>query len=188
MSQKRTFSIDEIHSDSPNAGEPEFLAVGLLRRPHGIKGEITMKVMTDFPERLEPGVEVFTGKDHQPVHIRTVRRHGVDMLISFDEFSDREGVGMLRNQVLMVRVENLPPLPVGEYYIHELIGLSVVDVDNDAYLGEITEIIETGANDVFVVRSNQGSEILLPDIDEVILAIDIDRKEVRVHLLPGLVA
>ena len=90
--------------------------------------------------------------------------------------------------MLMVRVENLPPLPVGEYYIHELIGLSVVDVDNDAYLGEITEIIETGANDVFVVRSNQGSEILLPDIDEVILAIDIDRKEVRVHLLPGLVA
>lgn len=147
-----------------------------------------MSVWTDYPEQLEPGLRVYAGKTHKPIHIRSVRWHGEDLLISFEEFAVREDVGLLRNQVLMVPVENLPPLPVGEVYIHEMIGMKVVDSDHDILLGEITEIIETGANDVFVIRGVQGSEILLPDIDEVILAIDMERKEVRVHLLPGLIS
>ncbi len=187
MSQKRTFAVDGDLSGSSNSGEPEFLAIGQLHRPHGIRGEIKMSVWTDYPERLEPGLKVFIGKTHQPVYIRTVRWHGGDLLISFEEFAVREEVGLLRNQVVMIPLENLPPLPDGEIYIHELIGMKVIDADNDILLGEITEIIETGANDVFVVRGSQGSEVLLPDIDEVILAIDLGRKEVRVHLLPGLI-
>jgi 16S rRNA processing protein RimM len=146
-----------------------------------------MSVLTDFPERLVPGFQVFTEKNHQPVSIRSIRWHGADMLISFDEFRDRETVGVLRNQALMVRVENLPPLPEGDIYIHEFIGLTVIDDDTGTCLGEIQEIIETGANDVFIVRGSNGSELLIPDIDEVVRAIDMDRKEIRIHLLPGLV-
>lgn len=175
-------------SGSPNFGEPEFLAVGMLRRPHGVRGEIRMSVWTDFPERLILGLNVYAGASHQPLRIRSLRWHGEDILISFDEFLSREEVGILRNQVLTVRTETLPPLDDGELYLHGLIGMTVVEDHTDTPLGEIVEIIETGANDVFIVRDGSGSEILLPDIDEVILAIDLDRKEVRVHLLPGLVA
>lgn len=188
MAVKGTFSKNEGHSGSPNPGEPEFLAVGLLRRPHGIQGEIKMSVWTDFPERLAPGQVVYTGETHQPVHIRTLRWHGKDLLISFDEFSVREEVGLLSNQVLMVRAEDLPPLDDAQIYLHELIGMIVIEDATGALLGEIVEIIETGANDVFVVRSKDGVEILLPDIDEVVLSIDTNRKEIRVCLLPGLIA
>jgi 16S rRNA processing protein RimM len=187
MAQKRSYSIDGELSGSPKSGEPEFLAVGMLRRPHGIKGEIRMSVWTDFPERLTPGQEVYAGESHRPVHIRTVRWHGDDLLLSFEEYPVREDVGVLRNQVLMVRTENLPPLDEGEFYLHEFIGMTAVDDDSDIPLGEIVEILETGANDVFVVRDAQGSKHLIPDIADVILAIDLNRREVRIHLLPGLI-
>jgi 16S rRNA processing protein RimM len=173
-------------SDSPNSGGPEFLAVGRLRRPHGIRGEILMSVWTGFPERLEPGDEVYVGDDHKPVHIRSVRWHRDAILISFDEYQVREDVGVLRNQVLMVRTDDLPPLDEGELYLHQVIGMTVIDNAKDSFLGTITEIIETGANDVYIVRNEHGFELLIPAIDSVILDINIETNEMRVHLLPGL--
>ena len=187
MSKKRIFSFDEELSGSPDSGEPEFLAVGKLKRPHGIKGEIRMSVWTDYPERLKPGSIVYVGKTPKPVLIHSIRWHGEDLLVSFKEFPTRENVGLLRNQVVTVPIDDLPPLPEGEIYIHEMIGMEVLDVDTGSLLGIVTEIIETGANDVFVVRDHLGIEILLPDIDEVILSVAVEEKQIRVHLLPGLI-
>ena len=187
MSQKRIFSIDGELSGSLNSGEPEFLAVGQLRRPHGVKGEIRMSVWTDFPERLKAGTDVYIGKKQEPLHIRSTRWHGSDLLISFEEFTTREDVGTLRNEILLVPAKMLPPLPPGELYIHDLIGMEVFDVETELSLGTVVEIIETGANDVFIVRNHQGGEILLPDIEEVILAIHSDKREIQVRLLPGLI-
>jgi 16S rRNA processing protein RimM len=147
-----------------------------------------MTVWTDFPERLEPGIQVLIGDDHKPVHIRSVRWHRKDMLISFDEFDEREDVGLLRNQVVMVRSENRPPLDEGELYLHQVMGLSVIDDADDKQLGVITEIIETGANDVYIVRDQNGNELLLPAIEPVVLEINLNTKEMRVHLLPGLIS
>lgn len=174
-------------SGSPDSGEPEFVAVGQLRRPHGVRGEIVMSVWTDFPERLKPGVEVYIGDNHKPIHIRSVRWHRDDILIAFDEYPVREDVGLLRNQVLSVHVDDLPPLEGGELYLHQLIGLVVIDDATDEPMGRITEILETGANDVYIVRDEHGSEILLPAIDPVILDIDVENNRMRVHVLPGLI-
>ena len=76
-------------------------------------------------------------------------------------------------------------LPEGEFYYHELQGLSVVD-ENGGSLGKVTEILQTGANDVYVVTNNAGREILLPAIAEVILNVDLESKVIKAHLIPGL--
>ncbi len=170
---------------SSPVGEPAFLVVGKLRRPHGVRGELVMEVITDFPERLEPGVTVYIGEDHQPHEIRSKRPHGALMLITFDAYRDPETAGGLRNQLVYVRADDRPPLAEGEYYHHQLIGLSVVS-DVGQRLGQLTQILQTGANDVYVVRPEIGREILLPAIPDVIQDIDLAKGEMLVRLLPGL--
>jgi 16S rRNA processing protein RimM len=145
-----------------------------------------MTVWTDFPERLKPGVEVFVGEGHEKVRIEHVRWHRDDMLITLEGYPSREEAGTLRNKVVMVRTEDLPPLEDGEVYLHQIIGMTVLDDEVELPLGTVSEIIETGANDVYVVRDEHGSEFLLPAIDSVILSIDVHKKLIRVHLLPGL--
>ena len=168
-------------------GEPEYLAVGKLRRPHGVRGEMLMSVWTDFPERLQPRTLVYLGKDHKPVHIKSIRAHRQDALIAFDEFGDREEIGQFRNQVIYVRTADIPDLPDDQIYLHQLLGLQVIRDEDDASLGVVVEILETGANDVLLVRKEGKSDILIPDIDPVILEIDLEKGEIRVNLLPGLI-
>jgi len=176
----------EHDAGSPNQRGPAFLAIGKLRRPHGVRGEMVMSVWTDFPERLLPGVTLYVGEAHALLTIRSVRWHRNDILIAFEEYADRDQVGVLRNQIAYVRADDRPPLPEGEFYLHQLLGLGVVRDEDDLYLGEVEEIIETGSNDVLIVRMPDGKELLLPDIPSVVLDIDLDRGEMRVHLLPGL--
>jgi len=176
----------EQSAGSPPEGEPVFLAVGKLRRPHGLKGEMLMDVLTDFPERLTPGMIVYVGSEHLPLKFLSCRWHLKALLVAFVEYPDQESVADLRNQLVYVPTEDRPDLPEGEYYHHQVLGLRVVS-DEGMVLGAVVDILETGANDVFVVRHETGSEILLPVIDEVILQVDLARGELRVHLLPGLI-
>lgn len=168
------------------AAPPAFLLVGKLNRPHGVHGEMIMSLMTDFPERLEAGVQVFLGVEHQPVTIKSVRHHNRGALISMEGYQDREAVDHLRNWEVFVSAEDRPPLLDGEYYLHQILGLKVV-TDTGQTLGVISDWIETGANNVWIVRDKTGAEILLPDIDEVVLNIDLDAGQMTVHLLEGLI-
>jgi 16S rRNA processing protein RimM len=97
-----------------------------------------------------------------------------------------EEAGLYRNQWVFIKKKDAPPLPKGQHYKHELYGLKVVD-ENDNPLGELVEIIETGANDVYVVRNDSGKEILLPAIPSVILDLDPGLGFLKVHLLDGLI-
>lgn len=186
MRKRQRYRSESNDSGSPAIGEPEFLAVGKLRKPHGLRGEMLMMVWTDFPERLQSGARVFVGEDYQPLHIKSLRDHNQDSLIAFDEFDQRETVGQLRNQVVFVRTADLPPLPEDEIYLHQLLGLQVIRDEDGISLGSVAEILETGANNVLVVRREGKADLLLPDIDPVILKIDLEKGEIRVHLLPGL--
>ena len=170
---------------SLKTGEPAFLAVGKLRRPHGVRGDILMDILTDFPERLLPGITLYVGETHQPVEVLKCRLHSGAMLLTIEGYSTPEGVGELRNQVVYVRTADRPALPEGEYYHHQLLGLDVVS-DTGVALGTVAEILETGANDVLVVRPPVGPEVLLPLIDPVVLAVDLEARQIRVHLLPGI--
>ena len=145
-----------------------------------------MEVYTDFPERLCPGRKVFTGGQHIPLTIRSMRLHGQNLLLAFEGFDTPEAVGRFRNQVLYITAAEASELEEGEYYYHELLGLDVTD-ETGRSLGKLTEIIETGANDVYVVTGASGTEILLPVIPDVILDVDLSQKTIKVHLLPGLV-
>jgi 16S rRNA processing protein RimM len=144
-----------------------------------------MQVLTDFPERLTPGTRVYVGPDHQPLQIEGVRPHRDRLLIKFENIPHREAAGALRNSWVLVPAADRPPLPEGEYYHHELIGLQVI-TSNGETLGPIQEILQTGANDVFVVRTEAGKELLIPWTEEVIRKIDLVSGEVTVELLPGL--
>ncbi len=190
MSNKHTHisESEDINSGSPSTGEPEFLAVGKIRRPHGVHGEMRITVWTDFPERLQPGKQVFVGKKYLPVHIKSLRGHAQEFLIAFDEFTNRDEIGQYRNQVLFVRTADLPTLPDDEIYLHQLLGLQVVLDEDHRLLGMVAEILETGANHVFLVRREGRGDILIPDIDPVIVKIDLQKGEIRVNLLPGLIA
>jgi 16S rRNA processing protein RimM len=171
-------------SGSPN-GEPVYLAVGFLRRPHGLHGEIIMDLHTDFPERFQSGRKLLVGDHYKPMTLAGVRSHAKGMLVKFKNINTPEDAGQFRNQWVYVRAEDAPSLPEGKLYQHQLFGFQVVD-ENENPLGELAEIIETGANDVYLVRDEAGKEILLPAIPSVILETDPARRVIRVHLLEGL--
>jgi 16S rRNA processing protein RimM len=174
---------DKKNTGSPN-GEPLYLSVGFLRRPHGVQGEIIMDLHTDFPERMKKGRKVFVGEEHKPMTLTNVRPHQLGLLVKFSDVDTPEEAGLYRNHWVYVQTKDVP-LPDGQFYKHELLGIKVRD-ENDSPLGELVEILETGANDVYVVRDDSGKEILLPAIPSVILDLDIDRGLLKVHLLEGL--
>jgi 16S rRNA processing protein RimM len=171
-------------SGSPD-GEPVYLVVGFLRRPHGLRGEIIMDLHTDFPERLRSGRKLFVGAEHKPMALAGTRPHAKGMLVKLKGVETSEEAGQFRNQWVYVKAADVPTLPEGQIYQHELLGFNVID-ENDNPLGELVEIIETGANDVYVVKDESGKEILLPAIPSVILNVDPVRRIMRVHLLEGL--
>jgi 16S rRNA processing protein RimM len=166
-------------------GEPVYLVVGFLRRAHGIRGEMIMDLHTDFPERLRSGRKLLVGEDHKPVTLASARPHAKGMLVKFQGIETPEETAQFRNHWVYVKASEVPELPQGQIYQHELFGFSVVDED-DQPLGELVEIIETGANNVYVVRDGSGKEILLPAIPSVVLHLDPAGRFMRVHLLEGL--
>lgn len=166
--------------------EPEFITVGIARRPHGLAGEMIVRVLTDFPERLQTGSKLYLGEKQQPVTIRGRRDHNEGLLLAFEEFPTRESLDHYRNAPLFVRVADRPDLDSGEYYHHQLLGLRVVDADGRAY-GVLSDILETGANDVYLVRDEAGEEILFPAIAEVVTAIELEQQRVIVKPLAGLI-
>jgi 16S rRNA processing protein RimM len=170
---------------SPAAGEPAFLAVGKVRRPHGVTGDVLVEIYTDFPERLQAKSIVYMGKDYLPLTICRRRFHNDGVLLAFDGFNTPEQVGRFRNEILHIKSEEAKKLSESEYYFHELLGLSVRDEAGEQ-LGEVTEVMKTGANDVYVVTNEDGRELLLPAISQVILNVDLVSKSMKVHLLPGL--
>jgi 16S rRNA processing protein RimM len=171
---------------SPPDGEPEYLVVGFLRRPHGVKGEILMDVHTDFPERLKTGITLFVGDEYQPMVVANRRPHASGMLVRFRGIKSPDDAGLYRNIWVYVPTANRPTLPEGEYYHHQLIGLNVV-TDEGRELGALVDIIETGANDVYIVRDPDGNETLLPAIPSVILDVKLADHQMYVHLLDGLI-
>lgn len=171
--------LKEGNSGSPHAGGPEFLVIGYLRRTHGLRGEMIMDVLTDFPERIKPGKKIYLGETHREISIRSIRPNNKVLLIAFEGFDTPEAVGALRNQNVYVRTDQVPPLPEGEYYHHDLLGLKVVD-EAGKYLGLLDEILSTGANDVYVIKDETGNEILIPAVLDYVKNINLEAREITV--------
>jgi 16S rRNA processing protein RimM len=177
----------QTNSGSPPPGEPEYLLVGMLRRPHGVRGDVLMQVVTDFPERLQPGTEVLVGAAHRARVIASRRPHAQGIILRFEGTDSPEKAGVLRNQPVYISGTNRPPLPAGQYYHHELLGSEVID-GHGTSLGRLSEILQTGANDVYVVMTADQRELLLPGIASVIMQVDVASKTIKVNVPDGLVA
>ena len=183
---KSSRPVDVQRGSVEELAEPRFLVIGRIIKPHGVHGEMRVKILTDEPDRFKLLEEVYIGKDNlQPSKVESVRFHKYWALLKIQECQDRDAADLLRSHLVQVPESEGIPLEEGEYFLHQLIGLQV-QTEEGEHLGSIAEVIETKANNVFVVN-NDGAEILLPDIGEVIRDIDFDSRIVTVRLLPGLV-
>ncbi|TWI55135.1 ribosome maturation factor RimM [Halalkalibacter nanhaiisediminis] len=166
--------------------------VGKVVNTHGVRGEVRVISTTDFAdERYAIGTSLMIRHEGQkeefPVEVRHHRRHKNFDLLQFEGYHSINDVEKFKGATLYVSEELLKELDEGEFYYHEIIGCLVI-TEEGTELGKIKEIIETGANDVWVVqRIGGGKDILLPYIEDVIKDINIEEKIIRVHLMEGLV-
>jgi 16S rRNA processing protein RimM len=164
----------------------QFLAVGRVVRPHGVRGELVLEVMTEFPLHLAEVETVYVGEAAVPHPLRRVRQQrGQQIVIQLADCLDRNAAETYRGQLVQIKTEQAAPLPPGRYYHHQILGLAVVTEAGEA-LGQVTEILETGANDVYVVTGAAGEELLLPALRSVILLIDLEARRMTVHVPEGL--
>lgn len=169
---------------------PKYLLIGEILRPHGVKGELRMRVLTDYPERLKTLKSVYLGKspeavDPAPHRLKSARMHQDFALLTLKDIDDRNKAEPLRGLFVLVDIKDAVPLDDDEVYLFQLIGMKVVTEAGDE-IGTLTEVLETGANDVYIVKSPQYGEVLIPVIDETILETDTDNNCVIVRLPEGL--
>jgi 16S rRNA processing protein RimM len=154
------------------AGNPRLVVVGTIRRAVGLKGNVLIAATGDDPGRFSPGRELWIGGDPpRGVRIRETRQSGPGYVVAFDGIETVEEAQELRGAVLLVPPEDLPPLPEGTYYHHQVVGLEVVDAEGVS-LGRVESILETGSNDVYCVGKGK-EEVLIPAIREYIERVDL---------------
>jgi 16S rRNA processing protein RimM len=164
------------------------IAIGMITGAHGLRGELKVELHTDFPERFVPNMQVYLGEDLDPALITTARPHQGQMLVQFDEITDRDAAEELRGLWIFVPESEAIELEEDTYFIHDIVGLSVQTEDGNL-LGTVEEVLATGANDVYVVKTPgvPPREILLPAIADVVKEVDLAAGVMTVTLLPGLV-
>lgn len=167
----------------------EFYNVGKIVNTHGIRGEVRVISQTDFPEeRYQIGNQLilFRAK-HEPLTltITSHRKHKNFDLLTFEGFTNVNQVEAFRDGILKVSSEDLSELAEGEFYYHEIIGLSVIDEKGEV-IGKVQEILSPGANDVWVVKRPGKKDLLLPYIEPVVKEINVAEGFVKVELLEGL--
>ncbi|MDH2391362.1 ribosome maturation factor RimM [Streptomyces sp. HNM0663] len=165
------------------------LVVARIGRAHGIKGEVTVEVRTDEPElRLGPGAVLATEPASVgPLAIESGRVHSGRLLLRFEGVRDRNAAEALRNTLLIAEVDpdELPEDP-DEYYDHQLMDLDVVLADGTA-VGRITEISHLPSQDLFIVERPDGSEVMIPFVEEIVTEIDLEEQRAVITPPPGLI-
>lgn len=166
------------------------LKVGKIVNTHSLKGEVKVISSTDFEEqRFEKGTELLITRGKQVVKEVTVesyRTHKNNLLVKFVGIDSIEEAEKLKNLQIKIDSDNIGELEENEFYFHEIIGCEVFD-ENGKSLGEISEILTPGANDVWVIKSQNGKEILIPYIEDVVKKIDVENKKIDIEVMEGLI-
>ena len=156
--------------------------VGIILGPWGNKGEAKVLPQTDNPDRFSIGQTILA--DGKPLTVKNSRWHKGFLLIKFEELDSRENIVQIYYASVEVDLESVPPLARDKYYHFQILDLRVY-TSNREYLGDIVEILPTGGNDVYVVRSN-SKDILVPAIANVIVSVDLDNAEMIIDPPDGL--
>jgi 16S rRNA processing protein RimM len=165
----------------------DLLQVGVITSTHGIRGEVKVFPTTDDAARFKKlkNVILDDGRQKIDMEIASVKFFKNMVIVKFKGIDNINDVEKYRRARLLVTRENAVPLEENEYYIADLIGLSAIS-DEGEELGTVTDVLQTGANDVYVITTTEKKEILVPAIRDCILQVDLEKQEMRIHLLPGL--
>lgn len=166
----------------------QLLQVGVITQTHGIRGEVKVFPTTDDAARFRnlKDVVLDTGKEMLHMEIEGVKFIKQFVIVKFRGIDDINEVEKFRRCSLLVSRENAVPLEEDEYYIADMIGLEVETEDGEKF-GVLKDVIETGANDVYVVESISYGEVLIPAIKDCILCVDVEAGKMTVHLMDGLI-
>jgi 16S rRNA processing protein RimM len=185
-------SSPEEHRGSGATGipEPRFLAVGQVTGAHGVHGEIKVNILTQEPDRFGRLSHVWLGPDDNdpvPWTLEGYRLHHGRALLKLEGCDNRNMAESLRAHLVLVPLAEAIPLEEGEYYEHQIVGLAVWTASGEL-LGQIEEILYTGANEVYIVRGDRPDrkEILVPAIEEVVLEIDLAAGRMTIEPLEGM--
>ena len=166
------------------------LKVGKIVNTHSLKGEVKVISSTDFEEeRFKKGSKLLITRGNQLIRevvVQSYRNHKNFLLVKFEGIDSVEEAEKLKNLQIKIDSDEVGELEENEFYFHEIIGCQVFD-ENDRNLGEIIDILTPGANDVWVIKGEEGKEILIPYIEDVVKKIDITSKKVNIEVMEGLI-
>ena len=158
------------------------MEIGKIVNTHGLRGHVKVEPWCDGIETFEYLDSIFIkGTEY---NIESVKPHKNIFLLKLENIDDINVAEGLKGAVITADREKLPPLPEGTYYITDIIGLEVYE--DEKYIGKISDWIETGSNNVYIIKRSKGKDVLIPAIDDVIKKIDIENKTMSVKLLEGL--
>ncbi len=170
----------------PKQNETEWATIGNVVALFGVRGELKVRLLTDIPNRFAELEAVYVGSDHILHPIQSIRPYKGEMIVlKLEGIDDANAAEPFRNQDLSIPLSKLAKLPPDSYYQHDILGLHVFTLDGQD-LGTIVDIIVTGSNDVYSIKTPGGSQILIPAIKDVIKQIDLIRHTMHIDPLPGL--
>ena len=165
----------------------DMLSVGVIASTHGVRGEVKVFPTTDDAKRFKELKKVIldTGKEYIPMEIEHVKFFKNMVILKFRGYDNINEIEKYKSRDLLITRDQAVDLEPDEYFITDLIGLTVVS-DQGAELGTLKDVLETGANDVYVVAMKDGKELMLPAIGDCILNVDLEQGRMEVHVLEGL--
>jgi 16S rRNA processing protein RimM len=173
------------HGSAVRRRVPEYLTIATVLAPRGLRGELKVRIETDFPERFARLTRVYLGPEHLSFDFEGFRQYKGHGLLKLKGCDDRTAAEELRGMEVQIPLEEAVPLGSGEYYVHQIEGLAVYTEDG-APVGVIEEVLFTGSNAVYVTQGPLG-EVLIPALRDVVLEVDLEGGRMIVRLPPGLV-
>ena len=166
----------------------QLLQVGVITQTHGVRGEVKVFPTTDDAARFKKLKHVIldTGKETLPLEIESVKFFKQFVILKFKGFDNINDIERYKRCPLLIERENAVPLEEGEYFIADMIGMKVI-TDEGENFGILKDVMETGANDVYVIEHPSEGEVLVPAIKECILDVDIENRQMKIHVMNGLI-
>ena len=166
----------------------QLLQVGIISSTHGVRGEVKVFPTTDDVKRFKKLKKVIldTGREHLPLEVESVKFFKQFAIVKFKGIDNINDIEKYKGKSLLVDRENAVKLRKDEYFIADMIGLQVYTEDGEAF-GVLKDVLETGANDVYIIDSQKHGEVLVPAIKQCILDVDIEGQKMTIHLMEGLV-
>lgn len=166
----------------------QLLQVGVISSTHGVRGEVKVYPTTDDALRFKSLKKVIldTGKEQLPLEIQNVKFFKQFVILKFKGIDNINDIERYKHCPLLIEREDAVPLEEDEHFIADMIGMQVVTEDGKQF-GTLKDVMETGANDVYIISSEEHGEVLLPAIKECILDVDEEERKMTVHLMDGLI-